>query len=77
MIPNRDSIPQNQPSPKEAVSKTEGAAASMAGGLVASVYARFTEFSFVSEVWPVWVVSNRATPSESDIIPNNNNHLII
>jgi hypothetical protein len=52
MIPNRDSIPQNQPRPKEAVSKTAGAATSMGGisaGLVSIVYARFMGPSFVSE----------------------------
>ena len=31
MIPNRDSIPQNQPNPKDAVSKAAGAAASIGG----------------------------------------------
>jgi hypothetical protein len=52
MIPNWDSIPQNQPRPKEAVSKTAGAATSIGGisaGLVSRVYARFMEPSFVSE----------------------------
>jgi hypothetical protein len=52
MIPNRDSIPQNQPRPKEAVSKTAGTATSIGGisaGLVSRVYARFMEPSFVSE----------------------------
>jgi hypothetical protein len=52
MIPNRDSIPQNQPRPKEAVSKTAGAATSINGisaGLVSKVYARFMGPSFVSE----------------------------
>ena len=32
-IPNRDSIPQNHPNPKEAVSNLDGAAVSMGGWL--------------------------------------------
>jgi hypothetical protein len=31
MIPNRDSIPQNHPNPKDAVSKLDGATASIGG----------------------------------------------
>jgi hypothetical protein len=34
IIPNRDSIPQNHPNPKEAVSNLEGAAVSMGGRLL-------------------------------------------
>jgi len=34
MIPNRDSMPQNHPKPKDAVSNTVGGDASMAGSVV-------------------------------------------
>ncbi len=36
IIPNRDSIPQNHPNPKEAVSNLDGAAVSMGGRLLLS-----------------------------------------
>jgi hypothetical protein len=55
MIPNRDSIPQNHPRPKDAVSKTDGAAASMAGiagDSGAILYARFISFSVFFDSWP-------------------------
>jgi len=52
MIPNRDSIPQNHPSPKDAVSKIDGADASMGGIASESVSvfnARFMVASVVFE----------------------------
>jgi hypothetical protein len=54
IIPNRDSIPQNHPRPKDAVSKTDGPAASrtgVAGGSVSSLYARFISVSVFFDSW--------------------------
>jgi hypothetical protein len=49
-IPNRDSNPQNQPNPNDAVSYVDGAAASIGGRAGASVlYEATSEFSIFFE----------------------------
>jgi hypothetical protein len=85
MIPNRDSTPQNQPRPKEAVSKTDGAAASMGGIVpdwVSVVSARLMASSCLSMAQSVLSISHPAfasivgaTPNKIAIIPNNNHSI--
>ena len=77
MIPNRDSIPQNHPSPKDAVSKIDGAAASMDGiakGSVLVFNVRFMVASVVFESWPACesIVGEQAHSKDS--IPVKNKH---
>ena len=75
MIPNRDSIPQNQPRPKDAVLKTDGAAASMGGicrDSVSVLNARFMESSAAFEAWLAWLVIFGKPPSIKDMTPDKN-----
>jgi hypothetical protein len=77
IIPNRDSIPQNQPRPKDAVSKIAGAAASMggiAGDSVSILCARFMAVSVVFDSWFACesIVGEQA--HRNDIIPRKNKH---
>jgi hypothetical protein len=77
MIPNRDSIPQNQPSPKDAVSKLDGTDASM-GGIAGdlTLSARLME-SFAFEAWFAWVPVVGEQPVNNNITPNNDKHRMI
>jgi hypothetical protein len=73
IIPNRDSIPQNHPSPKDAVSNLDGAAISMGGIFFSMVVEGPTAFDFLgtsgSMAW------ENAPPNS--IKPNRNkNHLM-
>jgi hypothetical protein len=78
IIPNRDSIPQNQPRPKDAVSKLDGTAASMggiAGDLV--LYARLRDPSFALEPLFACVAVVGEPPIKNDITPNKNKQRMI
>jgi hypothetical protein len=80
IIPNWDSIPQNQPSPKDAVSKMDGAATSMGGMAGVSgcvLFARLMESAFGFDVSLVWAANVWAKPDKNDSIPNNNKHRMI
>jgi hypothetical protein len=78
IIPNRDSFPQNQPRPKEAVSKLDGTAASMGGIAGDSVlYSSLIEPSFVFEAWFSCVAVDGEQPIINDITPNKNKHRMI
>jgi hypothetical protein len=75
IIPNRDSIPQNQPRPKDAVSKSDGTAASMGGIDSDSIlYARLMESSFVFEAGSACACVEGEQPIKNDISANKNKH---
>jgi hypothetical protein len=79
MIPNRDSIPQNHPRPKDAVSKTDAAAASMAGiagDSVSILYARLISASVFFDSWIAGesIVGEQA--HRTDSIPSKHKHQV-
>jgi hypothetical protein len=78
MIPNRDSIPQNQPKPKDAVSKLAGIALSMDGIAGDSLlYAGIIESSFVFEAGFAGVSVAGEQLIKNAVTPNNNKHRMI
>jgi hypothetical protein len=77
MIPNRDSIPQNQPRPNDAVSKLDGIAASMEGIIGDSVsFFTFIELFFTFGSWFACFAFVGEQPIESDITPRKNEQRI-
>ena len=77
MIPNRDSIPQNQPKPKDTVSKTVGAAESIGGideDFVLSAVAKEPSIVFVL-LFP-WACIIAVPPITSNAIASNSEELM-
>jgi len=72
-------MPQNQPNPKDAVSKMDGAASSMAGIFGAGVLdleARFALLSSVPDAWFACIVNIKKQIDNTKTAPHGNTYVL-